>query len=219
MFKANQDISKRLLIVGCGGHAKVVTDIAYDLGFKKIIYQDVDLKKKQFMGKNVFHEDFSDFDDYFFVALGDNFLREKVTNKFQQSNPHAVAATLIHPSSYISENCNVGKGSVIMPLCVINSSSQIGKGVIINTRSSIDHDNNLQDFSSIAPGVTTGGMVRIGNRSAISIGAVIKHGIIVGSDSIVGASSYVNKNFSSKKIIYGSPAKIIRDREVGEKYL
>ena len=48
---------------------------------------------------------FIDFDDYFFVALGDNFLREKVTNEFQNSNPDAVAATLIHPTSYISKNC------------------------------------------------------------------------------------------------------------------
>ena len=194
MSNRNQDLNKRLLIIGCGGHAKVVTDIAYDLGFKKIIYQDSDLEKKQFMGKNVFHQDFTNFDD-------------------------AVAATLIHPTSYISKNCFIGKGSVIMPLCVINSSSEIGKGVIINTRSCIDHDNCLQDFSSVAPGVVTGGNVRIGYRSAISIGSVIKHGIIIGSDSIVGASSFVNKDICNKKIVYGSPANIIRNRDVGEKYL
>ena len=219
MSNRNQDLNKRLLIIGCGGHAKVVTDIAYDLGFKKIIYQDSDLEKKQFMGKNVFHQDFINFDDYFFVALGDNFLREKVTNEFQNSNPDAVAATLIHPTSYISKNCFIGKGSVVMPLCVINSSSEIGKGVIINTRSCIDHDNCLQDFSSVAPGVVTGGNVRIGYRSAISIGSVIKHGIIIGSDSIVGASSFVNKDICNKKTVYGSPANIIRNRDVGEKYL
>ncbi len=219
MYQTNQDVKKSLLIIGCGGHAKVVTDIAYDLGFRKIIYQDVDLEKKQFLNKSILHEEFTNFDDYFIVALGDNFLRERVTNNFKKNNPNSDAATLVHPSSYISEYCNIGKGSVVMPLCVINSCSQIGKGVIINSRSSIDHDNYFEDFASTAPGVTTGGNVRIGYRSALSIGAVIKHGTIIGSDTVVGASSFVNKNFSSKKIVYGSPAKIIRDREVGEKYL
>ena len=106
-----------------------------------------------------------------------------------------------------------------MPLCVINSNSKIGKGVIVNTHSSLDHDNCLMDFASVAPSVTTGGNVCIGCRSAISIGAVIKNGLKIGSDALIGASSYVNINIPSNYLAYGTPAKIIRRREVGEKYL
>lgn len=219
MSLINQNINKRLLIIGCGGHAKVITDIANDLGFKNLIYQDVDLEKNKFMGNKVFHKEFINYSDYFFVAIGDNFIRQQVTNSFQRKNPKSVSATLVHPTSYISENCSIGEGSVVMPLCVINSCSQIGKGVIINTRAGIDHDNYLMNFSSIAPGATTGGGVTLGLRSAISIGTIIKHGIKIGDDSIIGASSFLNMDISKNKVVYGMPAKIIRTREVGESYL
>ena len=179
----------------------------------------MDLEKNQFLGNKVFHKELVNFNDYFFVALGDNFLRQKVTNSFLRKNPNSESATLIHPTSYVSENCSIGKGSVVMPLCVINSCSKIGEGVIINTRSSIDHDNYLMDFSSIAPGVATGGGVKIGLRSAISIGSVIKHNVKIGTDSVIGASSFVNMDISNNKVVYGTPAKIIRTRETGERYL
>lgn len=207
---ANKSCNK-LLIIGCGGHAKVITDIAKSLGIVEFYYHDRDLSHNKFLGKDVIHEEIKNYDDYFFVALGDNFLREKVTRNFQKRNPKSKNKTLIHPSSVVSKNCTIGDGSVIMPLCVVNSSSQIGKGVIVNTRSSLDHDNSLLNYSSIAPGVVTGGNVKIGRRSAISIGAVIKNNIEIGSDSIIGASSFVNKNIPDRCLVYGTPAKIIRE--------
>ena len=215
----NKFIYDKLLIIGCGGHAKVITDIAKCLGIQNLYYQDTDLKKKFFLGKEVIHEELSDYNDYFIVALGDNNSREKITNDFRKKNPNSILATLIHPSSIISENCSIGNGTVVMPLCVINSFSKIGEGVIINTRSSIDHDNFLMNYSSVAPGTITGGNVKIGERSAISIGSIIKHNIEIGSDTVIGASSYVNENISNNLIAFGNPAKFIRKRKTGEKYL
>ncbi len=151
--------------------------------------------------------------------MGDNFLREKVTNDFQKKNPSAINKTLIHPSSYVSDDCTIGLGSVVMPLCVINSSSKIGKGVIINTKSSVDHDNYLMNYSSIAPGVITGGNVHIGERSAIGIGATISHCIEIGSDSVIGGATFTNKNIPNNCLAYGIPVEIIKKRKANEKYL
>ena len=219
MSSIKQNTEKSLLIIGCGGHSKVITDIAREIGFKNIFYNDPKIKEDLFLGKPVVKKDIKNYSDYFFVAIGDNFIREKVTFNFQKANPNSIPAILVHPSSIISENCSIGAGSSVMPLCVINSHSKIGKGVIVNTRSSLDHDNCLMDFSSVAPAVTTGGNVCIGFRSAISIGAIIKNDIEIGSDSLIGASSYVNINISSNYVAFGTPAKIIRKRKVGEKYL
>ena len=209
----------KLLIVGCGGHAKVITDIAKSLGISNLFYKDSNVEIRNFLGKEVFHDEIQNYNEYFFVAIGDNFLRERVTNSFKASNPNAKNATLIHPSSYISDNCIIGSGTVVMPLCVINSGSRIGNGVILNTKSSLDHDNTLMNYSSIAPGVVTGGNVIIGYRSSISIGAVIKNGIEVGSDTVVGGSSFVNKNIPNNCLAYGLPIKFIRKRKANEKYL
>ena len=97
--------NNNLLILGCGGHAKVITDIARSLGIKDFSYQDINVEIKTFLGKQVIHEEIKNYNGYFFVALGDNFLREKVTNDFQRNNPNAKNATLLHPTSYISKNC------------------------------------------------------------------------------------------------------------------
>ena len=105
-----------------------------------------------------------------------------------------------------------------MPLSIINSSTEVGKGVIINSNTVVEHDNFVMDFSSLAPSVTTGGNVYIGARSAISIGCTIKNNK-VGSDSVIGASSYLNKDVGDNCIFYGNPAKFVRNKEIGEKYL
>lgn len=219
MSKLLNGNKKELLIIGCGGHAKVITDIAKDVGYEKIFYQDNNLKKNKFLDSKVFHQEFKNFDKNFFVALGDNYLREKVTTNFKLKNPNSVAVSLIHPSSYISKSCSIGNGTVIMPLCIVNSHTKVGEGVIINNRSSIDHDNVLMNYSSIAPGVTTGGNVKLGERSAISIGATIKHKIEIGNDTVIGASSFVNINIDSNIVAYGSPVRIIKERKRGEQYL
>ena len=66
--------------------------------------------------------------------------------------------------------------------------------MILNSNTVVEHDNLIMDFSSLAPSVTTGGNVYVGERSSISIGSTIKHNVKVGSDSVIGACSYLNKD-------------------------
>ena len=217
--KLTFDLNKKLIIIGCGGHSKVVSDIAVALGFQNIIYLDKDKKRDLFLGKKIYHKISENFQDYFFVAIGDNFIREQLYNDFQKKNKSAESINLIHPSSFISSNTSIGFGNVIMPLCVINSNTKIKNGTIINSKSSVDHDNNIMSFASLAPGVITGGNVSIGERSAICIGSVIKNDIRIESDVVVGASSMVNKNLGKNIVVFGTPAKFVRTRAKGDKYL
>ena len=77
----------------------------------------------------------------------------------------------------------------------------------------------MYDFSSLAPNATIGGNVKIGKFSAISLGANIMHNIEIGEHSVVGAGSLVNENINDLSVCYGVPAKFIRSRKIGEKYL
>ena len=208
-----------LLIIGCGGHSKVVTDIAESQGYSNISYLNTFGGNDRFLGREVIHYEPSGYEDAFFVAIGDNRVRQRVTAKFLENNPGAKQPSLIHSSSVISRYSSIGKGVVVMPLCVINHSTQICDGVIINTRSSVDHDSNLCDFSSIAPGVSMGGNVWIGERSVVSIGATIKHGVRIGRDVVIGANSLVLSDVEDSCVAYGIPAKNIRNRAQGDQYL
>ena len=214
------DTSSNLLIIGCGGHSKVVTEIAETLGFASISYLDNKFDSYSFRNKNVFKNINESYDEYFFVAIGDNYVRKKLYESFLETNRSAKQCPpLIHKSSYISPSVEVSSGTVIMPNVVINCDSKIGKGVIVNTSSVIEHDCYLDDFSSVAPGVNIGGNTKIGKSSAISIGSTVIHNIKIGSNSVVGASSLVLNDIPNQTLHYGTPAHYVRDRVIDEKYL
>ncbi len=219
-YQLTEDQSnEKLLIVGCGGHGKVVAEIAELAGYSEIIFFDENESINKFMNKKTYSSINENFSSKFFIAIGDNFTRELFYFKFLKKYVNAQTINLFHPSCIISNRCKIGYGNVFMPNTVINSATNIGNGVILNTGSTIDHDCNIDDFSSIAPGVTIGGNVKIGKRSVISIGAKIKHNISIGNDSVIGGCSFVNKNIGNNYVSYGLPAKEIRKRKKDDKYL
>ncbi len=153
------------------------------------------------------------------VAAGDNFVRERIVNAVRAAVPHFSFASAIHPSAQLGEDVTVADGTVVMAGAVINSGTRIGRFCIVNSSASLDHDNCLEDFASVGPGVVTGGNVTIGRAAAVGIGAHISHGVQIGEDTVVGAGAVVLKPVPGKCVAYGVPARVARRREPGEPYL
>ena len=93
---------------------------------------------------------------------------------------------------------------------VINCSTRIGRGCIINTSSSIDHDNDIGDYVHISPGAHLAGSVTVGELSWIGIGASVINNISITSDSIVGAGAVVVQNVTEQGTYVGVPARRIK---------
>ena len=155
---------------------------------------------------------------YGIIANGFNFNRKKIVKEVKKKNPNFKWATLIHPSCNISKSSKILDGTVVMASTTINNHTKIGKHCLINTSSSIDHDNYFDDYSSCGPGVITGGNVKIGNSSYIGIGTTVKHGVTIGKDTLVGGHSFVNKNCKDNFIYYGVPIKEIKKRKSSSNY-
>lgn len=153
------------------------------------------------------------------IAIGDNFIRKSVYEHILSRIPGCEFASTVHPSAQIGKDVSIGKGTVVFAGAVVNSGSTIGDFVILNTRSSADHDCMLQPFSSLAPGVTLGGNVQIGEGSAVSIGSVVRHNIRIGKHTVVGAGSLVIKDCEDHAVYFGTPAAFVRARVPGDKYL
>lgn len=153
------------------------------------------------------------------IAVGNNWRRYEIYQKVNQIIPGFTFATIIHPSAIVAEHVTIGEGAVIMPGVIINNEAQIGNFCLLNTKSSLDHNSVMGDFSSLAPGVTIGGNATIGDYSAISLGANVIHEISIGAHTVIGAGSTVVRSIPEKVVAYGCPAKIIRTRQIGEKYL
>ena len=214
---------KLLVIIGNGGHASVVKDIAEENDYDKIIQLNLSLnksKKENLLKIKKILNNHSSSKIYFIIGIGFNYKR-KILSKFINDNIENVFQweTIISKNSIISKRSKIGKGSIIMPGVVINKGSVIGKHCIINTSSSIDHDNKISNFVSIAPGVNTSGKVNIGEASHIGINASIKQNISIGKNVLVGASTYINKNCKNNSIVYGTPMKFIGLRDISDNYL
>lgn len=143
----------------------------------------------------------------FFVAIGSNDARKKIQEKLIEQGLSVVS--LIHPSAVIGTDVEIGTGSVLMAGVVINSSSRIGKGCIINTSSNLDHDNVVENYVHISPGVRIAGSVGIGKGTWLGIGSVISNNVNICSGCKVGAGTVVVKDITEPGTYVGVPVRKI----------
>jgi sugar O-acyltransferase (sialic acid O-acetyltransferase NeuD family) len=214
--------AKRLVILGAGGHGTSVANVAISAGYKIIAFVDpkADLTSK-FDIQNISEIDLlpNYRNLHYAIAIGDNSLREKIYLEVTERFGLLKFPMLAHKSAVISNFTKVGMGTIVMPHSIIGPNCEVGIFCIINTKASIDHDSKMSNFASLAPGAITAGHVDIGTRTAVSLGAIIKQKISIGSDAVIGSNSYVYSDIPSNCIAYGTPAKKIRDRGIGDPYL
>ncbi|MFJ8246325.1 acetyltransferase [Peribacillus asahii] len=204
---------QKLIVIGNGGHAKVVIDIANNNGYK--IVACLDDKFEKLINNNEVYFGPIDAISYIreiyqdvkvIIALGNNKLRKSIFEKIKV--PLEEYAVLVHSSTIISSDVSIGFGSVVMPGVVINSNSQIGVNSIINTSSIIEHDSIIGDFVHIAPNSTITGSVIIENGTLVGASSTLIPGVRVGQWSVLGAGSIVVKNIPSNVKAMGIPAVI-----------
>lgn len=211
-----------LVIIGAGGHGRAVLDVAHSADVQVVAFVDAQLAGQQILGVDVL-ADVSDIawsqNTKYFVAIGDNSIREKVVEKTRFELPDAVEATLVHGTAYVSPFSVIEPGCVVMSQAFVGPNCQIEKGCILNTGSQIDHDGHMHAFSSLGPKACLGGTVKLGRRSVVAIGATVKHGLNIGDDSLLAAQAYLHETMPDRVIYKGIPAKYSGMREVGDAYL
>ncbi|AOI77329.1 acetyltransferase [Burkholderia sp. NRF60-BP8] len=219
---------ENIIIVGSSGHAKVVIDIVEQAGRYRIagLIDSFRTPGEQTLGYAVLgaERDVPQLVDRhgivgLLVAIGDNHAREAVTAGLAALVPGLPRVSAVHPAACVGKASTIGAGTVVMAGAVINPSCSIGEGCIVNTNASLDHDGVMADFSSLAPGVVTGGNCRIGRGAAIGLGAMLRHRIAVGEHSVVGAGAVVLHDVEPYTVAYGNPARRIRARAADERYL
>ncbi len=219
---------QNIVLVGSSGHAKVIIDIVEKEGRYRIagLIDGFRATGEKTLGYPVLGgtSDLAALIAQYdlkgaIVAIGDNSVRARVAAEVATLCPQLPFVTAVHPAASVGKSVIIGAGTVVMAGAVVNACCQVGRFCIVNTKASLDHDCVMEDYSSLAPGVTTGGNCRIGSHAAVSIGAVLRHGITIGEHSVVGAGSIVLKAVEAFSVAYGTPAKKIRDRQPGDKYL
>lgn len=195
----------QLLIIGAGGHGKVVADVAAAAGHTKIAFLDHSHPARTHNGIWKIIGADTPTEGPLFCAIGDNATREKVIASFDLLR----FERLIHPSAILSPSATFGRGSLAVAGVIVNADAAIGKGVILNTGASVDHDCMIGDFVHISPGARLAGGVHVGDRTWIGIGAVVREGVRIGCDVVVAAGAAVIRDVPDGSRIGGVPATYI----------
>ena len=198
--------NRQLIIIGAGGHGKVIAEIARLNGYKAICFLDDEVVSiSGYLGKIAEYIRYVGSCD-FFVAIGNNAIRQKIQDKICSGNARII--NLIHPQAVISPNVIFGAGVAVMAGVVINTGAKIGNGVIINTCSSVDHDFIVHNYAHISVGAHIAGTVEIGERTFVGAGVTVINNVTICSDCIVGAGGVVIKNLAQSGVYKGVPVKI-----------
>ena len=207
-------MKSNLLILGAGGHGRVVADAAESseawnkIAFIDEKYPDLGASGRwPVIGKTAdLSELLTEWPDAV-VAIGANTLRLELLKLCSEKGFNVV--NIIHTSARVAEDVSLGNGTVIFASAVINTGASLGQGCIVNTAASVDHDCSLAEGVHLSPGVHLGGTVSVGSRSWVGIGSSVVNNIRIGSDVIVGAGAAVISNVRDNHTVVGVPAKQI----------
>lgn len=203
----------RLLILGAGGHARVLAETALAQGnFSQITFLDdffasrdrcIDLPVIGTLDLVNRFETLKSF-PYAIVGIGDIVTRLHWL-RFITGIGYQVPV-IVHPTAWVSPSASLGGGSVVFAHSCLQANAHAGLGVILNTGSSVDHDSLVADGSHICPGAHIAGDVRIGSRCLIGTGASIKPQVTIGNDVTVGAGASVVHDLPDGVTAVGVPA-------------
>jgi sugar O-acyltransferase (sialic acid O-acetyltransferase NeuD family) len=201
-----------MIIIGYSGHGFVVYGILTAAGKPVTGYCDNEAKQYNpfaldYLGTEDSDAAFAAFkQNGYFIAIGNNNIREKVHQKLTQKN--CSPGNAIHPSAVIDPSVVIAAhGVMISANVVINPLAKIGTGAICNTGCIIEHECEIGDFAHIGPGAVLCGNVRVGNNSFVGAKAVVRQGITLGKNVMVGAGAVVVKNVPDNTTVTGVPAK------------
>lgn len=198
----------RVVVIGAGGHAKVVLATLQACGHTVGAVFDDDPSKwggdllgvtvrggvAQLAGMSGVRA---------VIAVGDNAARAAIAERL----PAVEWLTLVHPAAHVHPSVQLGPGTVVFAGAVIQPESRIGAHVIVNTSASVDHDCVVGDFTHLAPGVHLAGSVRAGRGVFLGIGGVVAPGLRIGDWTTVGAGAAVLTDLPERITAVGVPAR------------
>jgi sugar O-acyltransferase (sialic acid O-acetyltransferase NeuD family) len=197
----------RLLIVGAGGHAKVVIDAAEAAGHTIAGVVGDPSGTDVIMGHAVAHSADGIEADGFVIAVGDNASRARYFAEYSASAlPPAV---VVHPSVIVGSDVELGAGTFIAAGVVINTGARIGVDSVLNTGCSVDHDCVIGAHSHIGPQVALCGGVTLGEGVLLGVGACAAPGTSVGAWSVVGAGAAIVGELPGGAVCVGVPARVV----------
>ena len=211
----------KVVIVGAGGHGRVVLDILVQAGVYQVVGlldTNPDVHGRRMDGVPIL----GDLNVLpvlrqqqgvtgAIVAIGDNGVRRSFADRIDAMGIELINA--IHPSANLARNVTLGRNVVIAAGALVCAHCQIGDSVILNTGCIVDHETMVGTAAHVCPGARIAGRVTIESGSFIGIGATVIQTIRLGCEAVVGAGAVVTRDVAPLSTVVGVPARPIREIE------
>jgi len=208
-------MSKKLIIVGGGGHARVLIDLISEFkGYSILGIVDENLEiGSEVLGVPVIARDqdleriFAEIGCAAVVGVGsvkDNTLRKRIFEKLKFVGFDI--PSLVHPAAIIAGNVQLQEGVHVMAGAIVQVDVQVGENTIINTGAQLDHGCQVGSHVHIAPGAVFSGDCKVEDEAFVGVGATVIHGRVLGKGCVVGAGSVVVKDVEEGQLVKGVPA-------------
>ena len=200
-------MSSGIILIGGGGHAKVVFDTcrASDMvlrGFCDDNPQSALSGLVEYLGSV---GEAASLDGAVVIGIGDVGTRRRVLDAL--GGGVRASQPIIHPSAVVSACAEIGEGVFVGPGAIVNADARIGAHAIINSGSIIEHDCRIGENTHIAPGTVLGGGVCVGGDVLVGIGARVLPGVVVGDGSVVGGGAVVVRDVKGGDVVMGVPGR------------
>jgi sugar O-acyltransferase (sialic acid O-acetyltransferase NeuD family) len=125
--------------------------------------------------------------------------------------PEGRYATVVHPTAAVSATSRIGPGSVLLAHCVLTAAVRVGAHVAVMPHVVLTHDDQVQDYATIASGARLGGGALLERGAYVGAGALVREGLVVGAWSLIGMGSTVLHDVPPGEVWAGSPARRLRE--------
>jgi len=208
-------VSKPVIVIGGGGHAKVLIDALRSSNEFQILGI---VDERLPIDQTVLDVPVIGSDDLLlrgerhgnYLALGVGSVRgdenrKRLYERFRELRYEFPAVR--HARATVAPGVTLGDGTQVMAGVVIQPDVCIGSNCIINTSAVIEHDCTIAGHSHAAPGAVLGGGVVVGECSFIGLGARVLPGVKIGSLVTVGAGAVVVDDVEDAATVVGVPAR------------
>ncbi|QUS39124.1 acetyltransferase [Tardiphaga alba] len=180
------------VLIGAGGHARVVADIIALSGGQVVAYSDT--MQAEWLSAKRYESDAEAADSHPDAALALGFggvspatlARRRATLNADWADKR-MWPNLVHPDASVARTSELGRAVQIMAGARIQPGAKIGDGAIVNTGAIVEHETTVGDGCHIAPGAIILGDCIIGEATMIGAGAVVLPGTSIASAFLLPA--------------------------------